>query len=82
MRDMKERYIVDQNGKKLAVVLDLKAYQALLEEMASLEDALGMEEGARKVKKGDKGLSFIGSGSSGKTDISVRHDDYLAEDFK
>jgi hypothetical protein len=29
-----------------------------------------------------KRFAFIGSGSSGKSDISVRHDDYLADDFK
>lgn len=29
-----------------------------------------------------KKLSFIGAGSSGLTDVSVRHDDYLAEDFR
>ena len=28
-----------------------------------------------------KTFSFIGSGSSKEHDISVRHDDYLAEDF-
>jgi len=27
-------------------------------------------------------LSFIGAGSSKEGDISIRHDDYLAEDFK
>ena len=26
--------------------------------------------------------SWIGSGTSGVTDLSVRHDDYLAEDFQ
>jgi hypothetical protein len=30
----------------------------------------------------NKKYSWIGSGKSGERDISVRHDDYLAEDFK
>ena len=29
----------------------------------------------------EPGFSFVGPGSSGRSDISERHDDYLAEDF-
>lgn len=39
---------------------------------------LGLDREAGKYT----GMKFIGSGCSGKSDISVRHDDYLAEDFK
>jgi len=44
-------------------------------------------EPQKQVAKADekdlmKKYSWISSGKSGETDISVRHDDYLAEDFQ
>ncbi len=36
----------------------------------------------RTARPKPKMLSFIGSGNSGLTDVSVRHDEYLAEDFR
>jgi hypothetical protein len=41
-----------------------------------LHEHLGIKERVDYTK-----LSFIGSGSSKEGDISIRHDEYLAEDF-
>jgi hypothetical protein len=74
---IKEQYIVDQNGKKKAVILDITSYRALLRHMEKMEDALHLEGEARLSRS----FSFIGSGASGKRDISLTHDEALAEDF-
>ena len=36
MAQVKKRYLVDERGRRVAVVLPLKEYQALLEDMAGL----------------------------------------------
>ncbi len=38
MSMLKERYLVDERGQRVAVVLDLDEYNKLLEELAELED--------------------------------------------
>ena len=37
MKAFRERYLVDENGKRLGVLLDVKDYQRLLEELEELE---------------------------------------------
>jgi len=37
MNTLKERYIVNENGDRISVVLDLEDYQQLLEELEELE---------------------------------------------
>ena len=37
MTEFKERYLVDENGKRLGVLLDVKDYRKLLEELEELE---------------------------------------------
>lgn len=44
-----------------------------------LRSGLGLAEGALEQKPN---FTFIGSGRSGRGDISVRHDEALSEDFK
>lgn len=46
----KERYIVDQDGRKTAVLLDLKEYADLLERLETLEDALDLDEAIRQAR--------------------------------
>lgn len=71
-------FVVDENGRKTAAILDIASYDALLARIAELEDALQLDESARLRAR----FSFIGSGSSGRRDISVNHDEALGEDFK
>ena len=37
MAQFKERYVVDETGKRVGVLLDIKEYQKLLEELEELE---------------------------------------------
>jgi len=37
MRNIKERYLVDDNGKRIGVVLNMKDYHRLLEQLEELE---------------------------------------------
>ncbi len=39
MIDLKERYVVDREGKRVAVILDIEEYNRLLEWIADQEDA-------------------------------------------
>jgi hypothetical protein len=47
---MREKYLVDEGGKATAVVLDIKAYQRLLQHLEDLEDALELDEAVRAAK--------------------------------
>ena len=46
----KEKYVVDDRGRKTAVVIDLAAYKALIEHLENLEDALDLDEAIRSAK--------------------------------
>ena len=48
---LKERYVVDQHGRKTAVVLDLKEYKRLLEWLETLEDTLDLDEAVRQARR-------------------------------
>lgn len=37
MNSFKERYLVDENGNRIGVILDIADYQQLLEELEELE---------------------------------------------
>ena len=37
MRNIKERYLVDDNGNRIGVVLDIKDYHRLLQELEGLD---------------------------------------------
>jgi PHD/YefM family antitoxin component YafN of YafNO toxin-antitoxin module len=41
------KYVVDQKGRKKAVLLDMKEYSRLLTRMEELEDALDLDTAAR-----------------------------------
>jgi PHD/YefM family antitoxin component YafN of YafNO toxin-antitoxin module len=45
------RYIVDQHGRKTAVVLDIKEYQKMLDWLETLEDALDLDEAVRQARR-------------------------------
>ena len=46
----KQRFVVDERGRKTAVVLDIAAYQALMEHLEDLEDTLELDEAVRSSK--------------------------------
>jgi len=46
----KAQYLIDEKGKKKAVLLDIKEYQQVLQRLEDLEDALSLDEAARSAK--------------------------------
>lgn len=42
MINLKERYVVDEKGTRIAVLLDIEDYQKLLEDLEELESILPM----------------------------------------
>jgi len=55
MIGLKERFIIDADGNRLGVVLDLAAYQKLLEELEGLESIRAYD--AAKAS-GDEAIPF------------------------
>lgn len=54
---LKEKYLTDQEGNKIAVVLDIDTYQKLLDDLDELYCEKGYEQGLKEtnedMKKGD-----------------------------
>ena len=64
MSAARERYVVDETGKRVAVVLDMKAYRTMLAELEELEavraydaakaghdEAVLFEEAVRRIER-------------------------------
>lgn len=54
---MLEQYLIDNNGNKIAVVIDIESYENLLEELDELRCQKGYEEGVveteTEIESGD-----------------------------
>ncbi len=48
---MTTKYLVDDKGKKKAVVLDIREYQRLMNRIEDLEDALDLDQAIRTGKE-------------------------------
>jgi len=48
------QYIVDEKGRRTGVILDIKLFEAMLEE---LEDIYDVAEAEKIIKKGEKGYT-------------------------
>jgi len=46
----KAKYVVDEKGRKRAVLLDIKEYQQFLQRLEELEDALSLDEAVRTAQ--------------------------------
>lgn len=53
MLKVREKYVIDERGRKTAVVLDVREYRRLMEHLENLEDALDLDE-ARRVSSGSR----------------------------
>lgn len=59
MKTMQEQYVVDTEGKKVSIILSLKRYQRLMEDLHDLavvaerrdEKPISLEEMKRQLKK-------------------------------
>ena len=45
------RYLVDEHGRKRAVLLDMKEYSRLLRRLEELEDTLALDEAVRTASE-------------------------------
>ena len=50
---MEARYIVDENGKRVSVILPVEEYERLIEALEDLEDARAADEVRAAVARGD-----------------------------
>lgn len=55
MVELKERFVVDEQGKRTAVLLDIEAYEALLEALEELEAGRAYDEAKAS---GDEAIPF------------------------
>jgi len=46
----KVRYIIDEKGKKKAVLMDIKEYQQVMQRLEDLEDALDLDIAVRETR--------------------------------
>ena len=53
---MEARYIVDEDGKRVSVILDIKEYERMVEELEELEDALAASEVRAAIERGEEEL--------------------------
>ena len=49
MLNIKPKYVVDEKGRKTAVVLSIKDYRALMQRLQDLEDALDLDRAVESV---------------------------------
>jgi len=50
MIELNEKYVVAADGKRTAVVLDIRAYRRLLRHVEEMEDALALDEAVRTAE--------------------------------
>jgi PHD/YefM family antitoxin component YafN of YafNO toxin-antitoxin module len=50
------RYVVDENGKRVGVLLDIKEYERMIEELEELEDARTAAEVRAAIERGEEEL--------------------------
>ena len=50
---MEARYIVDENGKRISVILPVEVYERMVEELEELEDARAIDEVRAAIARGE-----------------------------
>lgn len=50
---MEARYIVDENGKRVSIILDIKEYERMVEKLEDVEDARAADEVRAAVARGE-----------------------------
>ena len=53
---MNGRYVVDENGKRVAVLLSLEEYERMVEELEELEDVRAAAEVRAAIERGEEEL--------------------------
>ena len=50
---MSVRYVVDENGMRVGVLLDIKEYERMVEELEELEDIRAYDEAKAAIESGE-----------------------------
>ena len=50
---MEARYIVDENGKRMSVILPIEEYERLIESLEELEDIRAYDEAKASLERGE-----------------------------
>ena len=50
---MEARYIVDENGKRMSVILPIEEYERLIESLEELEDIRAYDEAKAALERGE-----------------------------
>ncbi|MBA3425531.1 MAG: hypothetical protein H0U04_13560 [Rubrobacter sp.] len=50
---MDAKYMVDENGKRVGVFLDIEEYERLIEELEELEDIRAYDEAKAEIERGE-----------------------------
>jgi PHD/YefM family antitoxin component YafN of YafNO toxin-antitoxin module len=50
---METRYVTDENGERVGVILDVKEYERLIEAMEDLADLRAADEALREIESGE-----------------------------
>lgn len=50
---MEARYIVDENGKRVSVILPVEEYERMIEELEDVEDVRAFDEAVAARERGD-----------------------------
>lgn len=58
MITLKERYLVDENGNRVGVLLDMADYHKLLEDLEELESIRAYDAAIRLRRIGDETIPF------------------------
>ena len=53
---MSVQYVVDENGKRVGVMLPIEEYERMVEEIEELEDIRLYDEAKAELKRGEDGL--------------------------
>ena len=53
---METRYIGDENGKRVSVILPIEEYEHVIESLEDLEDARGYDETKAELERGEDEL--------------------------
>ena len=57
--NIKKRFVVDDKGKKTAVILDIKTFTELIDEIDELDCALGFDQSRERNSKDIENGNFI-----------------------
>lgn len=53
---MSTRYVVNESGERVSVILDIKEYERLLEALEDLEDLRAADEALAEIERGEDEL--------------------------